>query len=50
LFYNALVSGAADFVNGSRLVYKMEKQAMQILNLFFNKQFSLAVSCSSVNP
>jgi hypothetical protein len=44
LFYNALVSGAADFVNGSRLVYKMENEAMQILNLFFNSQFGLFVS------
>jgi len=31
-------------LNGSRLVYKMEKHAMQILNLFFNKVFSVLVS------
>jgi hypothetical protein len=43
-FYDAIVSGAAEFVNGSRLVYRMEKEAMQILNLFFNKVFGVFVS------
>src|SRR5262249_38726675 len=36
-FYSALTSGAGEFINGSRLVYRMEKSAMQVLNLFFNK-------------
>ncbi len=43
-FYEALRSGKADFVNGVRLVYPMEKQAMRFLNLVGNKFFSLAFS------
>ncbi|MDQ6675552.1 MAG: bifunctional class I SAM-dependent methyltransferase/glycosyltransferase family 2 protein [Chloroflexota bacterium] len=43
-FYDALVSGKADFVNGVRLVYPMQKQAMRFLNLLGNKFFSLAFS------
>jgi hypothetical protein len=43
-FYRVLVSGAAEFLNGSRLVYRMESQAMQILNLFFNKLFAVWIS------
>lgn len=39
-FYDALARGSAEFLNGSRLVYQMEKHAMQILNLFFNKVFA----------
>lgn len=43
-FYEVLRSGKADFVNGVRLVYPMEKQAMRFLNLLGNKFFSLAFS------
>lgn len=43
-FYDALVSGKGEFINGVRLVYPMEKEAMQTLNLFGNKFFSLAFS------
>jgi SAM-dependent methyltransferase len=43
-FYNALVSRQGEFINGVRLVYPMEKQAMQGLNLIGNKLFSLAFS------
>ncbi len=43
-FYEALRSGKADFANGVRLVYPMEKQAMRFLNLLANKFFSLAFS------
>jgi len=43
-FYEALVSGKGEFINGVRLVYPMEKQAMQLLNLIGNKFFSLAFS------
>jgi len=43
-FYDALVSGRADFVNGVRLVYPMEDQAMRFFNLIGNKFFSLAFS------
>jgi len=43
-FYEALASGKGEFINGVRLVYPMEKQAMQFLNLIGNKFFSLAFS------
>jgi hypothetical protein len=43
-FYNALVSGKGDFINGVRLVYPMERRAMRFLNLLGNKFFSLAFS------
>jgi SAM-dependent methyltransferase len=43
-FYNALVSHKGEFINGVRLVYPMEKEAMQFLNLLGNKFFSLAFS------
>jgi ubiquinone/menaquinone biosynthesis C-methylase UbiE len=43
-FYAALHSGKAEFVNGVRLVYPMEKEAMRFLNLMGNKFFSLAFS------
>jgi 2-polyprenyl-3-methyl-5-hydroxy-6-metoxy-1,4-benzoquinol methylase len=41
-FYNALASGKGDFINGTRLVYPMEKQAMRFLNYLGNHFFSLA--------
>lgn len=43
-FYDALVSGKGEFINGVRLVYPMEREAMQTLNFFGNKFFSLAFS------
>jgi len=43
-FYTALATGAAEFVNGSRLVYPMEKRAMRFLNLLGNKFFATALS------
>jgi ubiquinone/menaquinone biosynthesis C-methylase UbiE len=43
-FYEALVSGKGEFINGVRLVYPMEEQAMRSLNLLGNKFFSLAFS------
>lgn len=39
-FYNVLSTGKAEFVNGSRLVYPMEKGAMNTLNIIGNKVFS----------
>lgn len=39
-FFHALVSGKGEFINGSRLVYQMENQAMRFLNLMGNKFFS----------
>jgi SAM-dependent methyltransferase len=43
-FYNALVSGKGEFVNGVRLVYPMEKQAMRFLNGVANKILSILFS------
>lgn len=43
-FYEALVSGKGEFINGVRLVYPMEQEAMRTLNLLGNKFFSLAFS------
>lgn len=43
-FYEALVSGKGEFINGVRLVYPMEKEAMRALNFLGNKFFSLAFS------
>jgi len=41
-FYNALVEGKGDFINGVRLVYPMEKKAMRFFNFLGNKFFSIA--------
>jgi SAM-dependent methyltransferase len=41
-FYEVARSGAADFVNGVRLVYPMEQEAMRFFNMIANKCFSLA--------
>lgn len=43
-FHEALVSGKGEFINGVRLVYPMEKEAMRPLNFLGNKFFSLAFS------
>ena len=43
-FYTALRSGKAEFVNGVRLVYPMEGDAMRFMNLVANKFFSIAFS------
>ena len=43
-FYNVICTGTADFVNGVRLVYPMENQAMRFLNMIANKFFSMAFS------
>ena len=43
-FYLTLVEGKAQFANGSRLVYPMEKEAMRYLNLFGNWMFGKAFS------
>lgn len=41
-FYDAIVSGKGECINGVRLVYPMEEQAMRFINLMGNKFFSLA--------
>lgn len=43
-FYRAIVDNRGDFINGSRLVYPLEKQSMRFLNFLGNKFFSLAFS------
>jgi ubiquinone/menaquinone biosynthesis C-methylase UbiE len=43
-FYNALATGKGGFINGSRLVYAMDKNAMRFLNMLGNKFFSWAFS------
>lgn len=43
-FYAALTSQKGEFINGSRLVYPMEKQAMRFLNLLGNKFFAVMFS------
>jgi len=43
-FYEATRSGTAEFVNGVRLVYPMEQEAMQFLNMIANKMFGLTFS------
>lgn len=43
-FYNAYNSGLADFVNGTRLVYPMEGEAMRPLNRLGNIFFAKALS------
>ena len=40
-FYEVLAANRAEFANGVRLVYPMEKEAMQFLNLCANKTFGL---------
>lgn len=40
-FYTAIAEGKGEFINGSRLVYPMEKGAMRFLNMIGNKTFSL---------
>ena len=43
-FYEAIASGTGEFINGVRLVYPMEKEAMRTLNFIGNKLFSMAFS------
>ena len=43
-FYAALRDGKGDFINGVRLVYPMQREAMRFLNFLGNKFFSLAFS------
>ncbi len=43
-FYDAITSGKGEFINGSRLVYPMEKRAMRFANLVGNKFFATAFS------
>jgi SAM-dependent methyltransferase len=40
-FFKAICQGRGEYINGSRLVYPMEKQAMRFLNLLGNKFFGM---------
>lgn len=40
-FHDAIASGKGEFINGSRLVYNMDKDAMRFFNLLGNKFFSM---------
>jgi len=41
-FYNAIASSKGDFINGTRLVYPMDREAMRFLNYLGNHFFSWA--------
>ena len=43
-FFRALRDGKGEFINGSRLVYPMEKRAMRFLNLLGNKFYGVLFS------
>lgn len=43
-FFDALVSGKGEFINGSRLVYGMDRGAMRFFNLLANYGFGLGFS------
>ena len=43
-FYDAITSGKGEFINGCRLVYTIEDQAMRFLNMIGNKFFAFAFS------
>ena len=43
-FFNALIDGKGEFINGVRLVYPLEDLAMKFMNIVGNKLFSLAFS------
>ncbi len=43
-FYDALVGGMGEFINGTRLVYPMEDQAMRFLNMLGNHFFGWTFS------
>lgn len=43
-FYNAIATGKGEYINGTRLVYPMEDEAMRTLNILGNKFFSVMFS------
>lgn len=44
LFYSSITIGNGDVINGTRLIYRLEKNSMRFLNIFGNKFFSLLIS------
>lgn len=43
-FYEALINGKGEFINGVRLVYPLENESMRFLNMCGNKFFSILFS------
>ncbi len=43
-FYEAISGGKGEYINGTRLVYPMEEEAMRTLNMMGNKFFSVMFS------
>ena len=43
-FYRAIVTGKGEYINGTRLVYPMDDQAMRFLNFWANRTFSVLFS------
>ena len=43
-FYQAIAEGTGEFINGTRLVYPMERGAMRFLNYWANRAFALIFS------
>lgn len=43
-FFEIIENGNADFVNGTRLIYPMEDDAMRVLNTYGNKLFQFLIS------
>ncbi len=43
-FYHAIKSGKGEYINGTRLVYPMEGDAMRFLNFWANRTFSILFS------
>jgi hypothetical protein len=40
-FYKAISTGKGEYINGTRLVYPMDRQAMRFLNFWANRAFSI---------
>jgi len=43
-FFNIIENNRADFVNGTRLIYPMEKGSMRLINNFGNRTFQFIIS------
>lgn len=43
-FYDALVTGKGNFINGTRMIYPMESGAMRFLNYLANRTFAILFS------
>ena len=43
-FYNLISNGYGDFINGNRLIYSMEDEAMRFFNILGNKFFAVGFS------